>query len=496
MRDVEADSHAESLPFGLASVVPIRPAPAGPNGWRRWSGRAMARCTLAPPRCRSARGSALPSRSIRRSVVATTLAALALGLIGPVAAAAPVAATDRVPPTVIGFPPLTTFYGRGWGHGVGMSQHGARGRALAGQDAATILAHYYAGTTTGSKDPATTVRVLLLDGFKATADKPLVVHGRGGAWSIEGIATTFPANARLTLAPVSAGSTTYKLRVVSAGGTQLYASLRSAGVNLLPGSAAATLQLDSKGSTYDTYRGKLRIRLTTSIRVIDDLGLDVYLRGVVPAEMPPSWPAEALKAQAIACRSYAVYRLHPSDGQFDLYDDTRTQVYRGVEVEAAASDAAIAATAGVVLKSGAAVANAMYHSTGGGATENNEFVFVSPTGAVIATPVSYLRGSPDRAPDGTAYDAASPYATWKTAAYSRTALDAIFNADPRTAAGTGIRLDLSRRGVSGRLIAVTLTGSLGSKTVSGDVFRSVFNAHRPAADPEMRSTLVDTRPIP
>ena len=234
MRDVEADSHAESLPFRLASVVPIPPAPAGPNGWRRWSGRAMARCTLAPPRCRSARGSALPSRSIRRSVVATTLAALALGLVGPVAVAAPVAAADRVPPTVIGFPPLTTFYGRGWGHGVGMSQHGARGRALAGQDAATILAHYYAGTTTGSKDPATNVRVLLLDGFKATADTPLVAHGRGGAWSIEGIATTFPANARLTLAPVSAGSTTYKLRVVSAGGTQLYASLRSAGVNLLP----------------------------------------------------------------------------------------------------------------------------------------------------------------------------------------------------------------------------------------------------------------------
>jgi stage II sporulation protein D len=118
--------------------------------------------------------------------------------------------------------------------------------------------------------------------------------------------------------------------------------------------------------------------------------------------MPASWPAEALKAQAIASRSYADYRLHPSDGQFDLYDDTRTQVYRGVEVEAAASDAAIAATAGVVLKSGAAVANAMYHSTGGGATENNEFVFVSPSGAIVATPVSYLRGSPDRAPDGTA----------------------------------------------------------------------------------------------
>jgi stage II sporulation protein D (peptidoglycan lytic transglycosylase) len=142
------------------------------------------------------------------------------------------------------------------------------------------------------------------------------------------------------------------------------------------------------------------------------------------------------------------------------------------------------------------VANALFHSTGGGATENNEFVFVSSSGKIVAGPVSYLRGSPDRAPDGTSYDAAAPFATWKTAAYSRSALDAIFDADSRTAVGASIRFDLSRRGVSGRLISVTLTGSLGSKTVSGDVFRSVFNAGRPSGDPMMRSTLVDTRPIP
>jgi stage II sporulation protein D len=212
--------------------------------------------------------------------------------------------------------------------------------------------------------------------------------------------------------------------------------------------------------------------------------------------MPPSWPVEALRVQAIAARSYAVYRLHPTEGQFDVYDDTRSQVYRGVEAENAASDTAIAATSGVVVKKGSSVANAMFHSTGGGATENNENVFVSASGAIVAAPVSYLRGSPDRAPDGSAYDAAAPYATWQTKAYTRTQLEAIFNADSRTAIGTSLRLDLSRRGVSGRLISVTLAGSLGSKTVSGEVFRAVFNAHRPSGDPEMRSTLVDTRPIP
>jgi stage II sporulation protein D len=377
-----------------------------------------------------------------------------------------------------------------------MSQYGARGRAIAGQSAAQILAHYYAATTLGSVDPATPIRVLVLDGFAATPAAPLVVHGRGAGWKVDGIAATFPADARLSLAPTAAGATTWNLRVVSAGGSQLHASVVSTGITVRPAAAGAVLQLDSKPSKYDTYRGVLRIHLTTTARVVNELGLDGYLRGVVPAEMPAGWPAEALRAQAIAARSYAAVRLHPGKGAFDVYDDTRSQVYRGVEGEAAATDAAIAATAGAVLKSGSAIANAMFHSTGGGATENNEFVFVSASGAIVAAPVSYLRGSSDRAPDGTAYDAAAPYATWQTVAYTRSALDAIFNADPRTAVGSSTRFDLSRRGVSGRLISVTLSGSLGSKTVSGAVFRAVFNAGRPAGDPMMRSTLVDTRPIP
>jgi peptidoglycan hydrolase-like amidase len=57
-------------------------------------------------------------------------------------------------------------------------------------------------------------------------------------------------------------------------------------------------------------------------------------------------------------------------------------------------------------------------------------------------------------------------------------------------------LDLRARGVSGRLIRVTLIGSHGTKTVSGDVFRAIFNARRPAGDPMLRSTLFDTRSIP
>ena len=424
---------------------------------------------------------------LARLAAATLLAASALGV-------APTGAAAKERP----FPPPRdlTFYGRGWGHGVGMSQYGARGRALVGQTTAQILAHYYAGTTLGQRSPTTVVRVLVMTGFAATPAKPATVTGRGGTWTIDGVAGTFPADARLTLAPTSAGATTWTLKVIASTGSVLKTATVSTAVIVRPASSASFLELTSKASTANQYRGYLRIRLTTTVMVINHVGLDLYLRGVVPAEMPSSWPAEALKAQSIAARSYAVNHLHSSTGTYDVYDDTRSQVYRGRRGEAAATNAAIAATAGTVLLRGTSVANALFHSSDGGWTENNENVFVSSTGAIVAGPVSYLRGSSDRAPDGTPYDAASPYATWHTATYTWAALSAIFAKDARTNTGALSAIDLSRRGVSGRLISVTLQGSLGTKVVSGGVFVSVFNAGRPATDPVMRGTLFATAPIP
>jgi len=112
------------------------------------------------------------------------------------------------------------------------------------------------------------------------------------------------------------------------------------------------------------------------VSVVNRLPLEDYLRGGGPCEMPATWPVEALRAQAIAARSYAARKLRPGVSYFDTYDDSRSQVYRGVKVERAATDAAVADTAGIALWSGDTVANAMFHSTGGGATENNENVYV------------------------------------------------------------------------------------------------------------------------
>lgn len=392
-------------------------------------------------------------------------------------------------------PPTITFYGRGFGHGVGLSQYGARGRALAGQDAATILGHYYAGTTLGAADPTRLVRILVLSGFKPTASSPLRLYGRGAPWTIDGIDATFPKDASLRVTKTSTG-----LRIVirDAAGRVLLDRTTAGSLRIRAGATSAgRIQLWSKPGFHDTYRGVIRLRSTSAgVSAINETQLDLYLRGVVPAEMPYSWPGEALKAQAIAARSYAVRRLHPSSGTFDLYDDTRSQVYRGSLGERAATSAAIVATAGQVLMSGTTVANALFHSTGGGATEHNENVFVSNAGTIVAGPAAYLRGSADRADDGTSYDADAPRATWQTAAYTLDQLSVVFGADTRTNVGTLTALDLSNRGVSGRLVSVTLTGSGGTRTVSGAVFRAVFNAHTLAADPYMWSTLVDTAPIP
>ena len=433
------------------------------------------------------------SRRVRRGafpVVAAAIAAIVLAALGPALRIATVSA-DGAP----GLPDVT-FFGRGYGHGVGMSQYGARGRALAGQLAPEILAHYYDKTTLGTKSAGTPVRVLLLAGLKATGARPLTVVGLVGGWTIGGIALTFPANAKLTLGPTATGATTWNLKVVSAAGAVLARKVVTGDLYVRPIDRSSVLQLVSKATTTNVYRGFFRIRLTTTALVVNHVAVDQYLRGVVPLEMPSTWPTEALRAQAIAARSYALYRVHPATGLFDVYDDTRSQVYRGKRVETSATNLAISGTAGTVMLSGTALVNALFHSADGGWTENNENVFVNASGTIVAGAVSYLRGSSDRAPDGTSYDRASPYATWQTATYGAAALSAILAKDPRTNVGLLSALDLTRRGVSGRLISVTLSGDLGTKTVSGEVFRAAFNAGRPTTDPALRSTLFDVAPNP
>ncbi|HET7828190.1 MAG TPA: SpoIID/LytB domain-containing protein [Candidatus Limnocylindrales bacterium] len=392
-----------------------------------------------------------------------------------------------------------TFYGRGWGHGVGLNQYGAKGRALGGQTAEQILAAYYKGAKTTTVSPTRNVRVLVLAGYRAVKSAPLVIHGRATEWTIDGVAKRFPAGGVLKLYRTTAtvdgvATTTWRLRVYAAdGATLLHSAVVSGSVVVRPTSGSTRLQLDSKPSSFDTYRGLLKVKLGASTAtVVNHLALDLYLRGVVPVEMDPGWPTEALRAQTAAARSYAVRRLHPGEGSFDVYDDTRSQVYRGVEAEKSSTNKIIAAHPGQVIAVNGTIVNAFFFATGGGSTENNEYVFVSSTGAV-GTAVAYLRGIPDRRPDGTAWDAGSPRWSWSTSTLTRAQLTAMFKGDSRTNVGDLTKLGLTKRGVSGRLYKVTLYGSAGSKTVSADVFRAIYNARRPAGTLPLLSNLFDAK---
>lgn len=396
------------------------------------------------------------------------------------------------------------FFGRGNGHGVGMSQWGARGRALAGQTSGQILSAYFQSSKVRATSPTLAVRVLVLSGFSGVTTSPLVIRGRNGPWTIDGVSATFPANATLTswrtVTTISGVSrTTWNLKVTAADGVTVLYSGRASGssATVRPATPASTLQLDSKPSSYDLYRGQLRLLFFSRyVSVVNVVGLDDYLRGVVPMEMPASWPGEALKAQAIVARSWTVRHLHPTTGTFDVYDDSRSQVYRGVRAENAVINNLIASQPGAVVLYGTAVINAFYSSAAGGWTEDNEDSFVPASGIISSTPLAYLRGRDDRAPSGIAYDAAAPGFAWQTPVLTHAQLNAILAADARTAVGTVLRLDLTHRGVSGRLYQVVIYGSTGTKTVSGDVFRAVYNAHRPAGSAAMLSNLFSVTPIP
>lgn len=283
-----------------------------------------------------------------------------------------------------------TFEGRGFGHGVGMSQYGAYGAALAGLPAERIIAMYYRGTTLATL-PVTPVRVLLASGAASAA-----VRSTGG-WTatIEGSplqAPGLPPKAEVRFARTAAGG----IVATNAAGGQI---LRAPGAVRLTPAGAAFLTFGGV-----RYRGSLRlIPGPSGVAVVNHVELEQYLLGVVPREMPSQWgdraPA-ALEAQAIAARSFAL-ATRKTGAAFDMYADERSQVYGGVSAEDPRATRAVAATAGKVVTYAGQIITTFFFSTSGGRTENVENVFHGP-----ARP--YLASVDDRA-----YDRLSPHHRWR-----------------------------------------------------------------------------------
>src|ERR671911_74831 len=276
--------------------------------------------------------------------------------------------------------------GAGFGHGIGMSQYGAYGYALEGANYAGILAHYYKGTRL-STAPDRPVRVLL-----QPVDPYIRVRG---ATSVGGRSIS---PSRLYVAKRSGGG----IAVTNARGRRVVRFEEP--IVKFRNSGGDAMRLMGPALNYVTsglYRGDIEVRLDGGgVTAINELDMDSYLRGVVAGEMPSTWPMEALKAQAVTARTYAL-ATRKTDGAFDQYPAPRSQVYRGVTGESVRSDAAVAQPSGRVLTSAGEPAVTYYFSTSGGHTENVEFSFVGS----LAKP--WLIGVPDP------YDTQSPYHRWK-----------------------------------------------------------------------------------
>lgn len=194
---------------------------------------------------------------------------------------------------------------------------------------------------------------------------------------------------------------------------------------------------------------------------------EAYLARVVSGEMSGSWPMEALKAQAVAARSYA----YKNSG----YEDCTPRTQACSTPNARATEA-VNATRGEVVTYGGQVVAAYFHSTSGGHTENNENVWGG-------APLAWLRGVPSP------YETDSPHWSWHSKTYSREQMQGIVDASASTNVGTLSTIKIIGRGVGGRVTSMQIIGSAGTKTVSGPTFKAVFNAYSPDDEHGLESTL-------
>jgi SpoIID/LytB domain protein len=352
---------------------------------------------------------------------------------------------------------VMTLHGHGFGHGHGMSQYGAYGAARQGQTYRQIMDFYYPGTTWSTETG--TVRVLLTGD---TSTDVRISPADGLTVRDLGSATTYPL-------PTVAGLTRWRLDVEGTATVVDY--LTSSGWHRYAPGGHPTLVGDGQfraggrpltlwtptGSR--TYRGSLRAASPSAGSAARDtvnvLSVDRYVQGVIPAEMPTSWHMEALKAQAVAARTYATWSRDQSpDRYYQICDTSSCQVYRGVDAEDDRGNAAVAATYRQVLAADGGAAFTQFSSSSGG--------------WLSAGSRRYLVSKADP------YDgfAGNPVHDWTLTLRASRVQDAY------PGIGRLRRLHVTRREGGGqwggRVVTVVLDGSRKSLAISGDTFRSRF----------------------
>src|SRR4051794_38233198 len=336
-----------------------------------------------------------------------------------------------------------TIRGAGFGHGVGMSQYGADGLAQHGWAYRDILGHYYTGTAIGNLDPAQRVRVLLQS---TTRSASFTRATRAGTRRVSPAKTYYVRRRGASVQLLTARGkkmATYR---------SLHVTGRGSGV-ILRGRAA-------NGRSSGAYRGAIDFTpgAFSGVDAVNNLALDLYVQGVVPDESPASWPIEALKAQAVAARTYAVATMKPG-ATFDLYPDTRSQMYGGIGAEQPSTNQAVAETRGEVVTYGGQPVVTYFFSTSGGRTEDVEN---TPLGT---EPKPWLKSVDDP------YDTTSPRHRWGPIRMSLGRADRKLGSLVK---GAFKGIQVIRRGESPRIVEADVIGSRGRTRVTGAQLRARF----------------------
>ncbi len=347
--------------------------------------------------------------------------------------------------------------GHGYGHGHGMSQYGAEGAALQGLDYRRIIDFYYPGTSWSTFSG--TVRVLITG--DTTSD--VVVSPAAGLTVRDlGTGTTYPV-------PAISGVKRWRLNVDAATNrtvvgyrTTRWHRWRPGGHDALAGDgqlrAAGPLTLWTPSGAR-SYRGALRAASpypgSASRDTVNVVSMDTYVKGVVPNEMPASWRKEAVRAQAVAARTYATWsRAQNPARYYQVCDTSSCQVYGGYRSEDPRSNAAVDATAGRILTYGGKAAFTQFGSSSGGWTADG-----GPP---------YLPAQKDP------YDATSvnPVHSWSTTLHLRR----LESSYPRLGTLRSVEVT-SRDGHGqwrGRVRSMVLDGTSSNVTISGETFRSIY----------------------
>jgi len=218
--------------------------------------------------------------------------------------------------------------------------------------------------------------------------------------------------------------------------------------------------------TDDWYRGRLRlVARAEGLVAVNHVPLEEYLYSVVGSEMYPFWPLEALKAQAVAARSFILFRLRrPADPDFDVGRTVTWQAYKGYSRESDSTREAVTATTGQVVTYRGQIIEAVYHAASGGHTENVEDIWSAPR--------PYLRGVPD-------FDQEAPVYSWQKT-FTQAELSRLLPGVGQVTSLTPVRTT-----PQGRVVEMRVTGTAGTKTFTGSELRRLL---------DLRSTLFQVTP--